>query len=117
MPEPEEITVWLDMPPAFIEACNSCHIEPQKALQFFIDHLSLYAHLKRRSNTVNSIVSQIFNGYIEERATTPEPDYEKRLQNVQFIRRLMRLIDSGISAAEKNSAYKSLVNEWYNALQ
>lgn len=117
MPEREEVTVWLDMPPAFIEACNSCHIEPQKALQFFIDHLSLYAYLKCRSNTADSIASQIFNGYIEERATTPEPDYEKRLQNIQFIRRLLRLIESEIPAAEKNSAYRSIVNEWYDALQ
>lgn len=117
MPEPEEITVWLDIPSSFIEACNSCHIEPQKALRFFIDHLSLYAYLKRRSNTASSIASQIFNCYIEERATTPEPDYEKRSQNIQFIRRLMRLIESGIPAAEKNSAYRSIVNEWYDALQ
>ena len=116
MPEPKEESVWLDMPPAFIEACNSCHIEPQKALQIFID-LSVCVHLKRRSNTAQSLASVIFNGHIEERSITPEPDYAKRPENIQYIRQLVCLIESEMSVADKQAVYKKLLGEWYDALQ
>ncbi len=117
MLEPEQINIRINIPPDFIAACEAFGVEPQKALQYFLDQLSVYAHILKRCDNAKSVATAIFNCYLERRGYNPEPDYVKREINIQYVRRVIHLIQSKFSQKEKEIFYKSIITQWYEALQ
>jgi hypothetical protein len=117
MLEPEQIKIKIKLPPDFITACGAFGIEPQKALQHFLDQISLYAHLTKRCDNPKSVASTIFNSYLERRGYNPEPDYAKREINIQYVKKVIHLIQTKFSRGEKEIFYKNLIVRWYEALQ
>jgi len=117
MLEPEQINIKIKLPPDFMAACEAFGVEPQKALQYFLDQISLYAHLTKRCDNPKSVASTIFNSYLERRGYNPEPDYAKREINIQYVRKVIHLIQTKFSQEEKEIFYKNLIVRWYEALQ
>jgi hypothetical protein len=117
MLEPEQISIKIDIPVDFIEACEIFGVEPQKALQYFLDHLSVYSHLTKRGDNPKSVASTIFNNYLERRGCNPEPDYAKRAINVHYVRKVVHLIQTRFSKEEKESFCEYIIAQWYQALQ
>ena len=117
MLEPEQINIKIKLPPDFMAACKAFGIEPQKALQYFLDQISLYAHLTKRCDNPKSVASTIFNSYLERRGYNPEPDYAKREINIRYMRKVIHLIQTKFSKEEKEIFYKSIMAKWYEALQ
>ncbi len=117
MLEPEQINIRIDMPVDFMAACEMFGVEPQKALQFFLDQLSICAHLTNRSDNPKSVATGIFNSYLERRSQNPEPDYAKREINIQYVKKVMHLVQRKLSEEEKEICYKNILTKWYEALQ
>src|SRR5258705_10847526 len=117
MLEPEEIKIKIKLPLDFMAACEAFGIEPQKALQYFLDQVSLYAHLLKYCDNPKSVASTIFNSYLERRGYNPEPDYAKREINIQYVKKVIHLIQTKFSREEKEIFYKDLIVRWYEALQ
>ena len=117
MLEPEQINIKIRLPPDFMAACEAFGIEPQKALQYFLDQVSLYAHLLKYCDNPKSVASTIFNSYLERRGDNPEPDYAKREINIQYVKKVIHLIETKFSREEKEIFYKNLIVRWYEALQ
>jgi hypothetical protein len=117
MLEPEQINIRIKLPPDFIAACEAFGIEPQKPLQYFLDQLSVYAHLTKRYDNPKSVASTIFNSYLERREYNPEPDYAKRAINIQYVREVIHLIQTKFSQKEREIFYKNIMAQWYEALR
>ena len=117
MSEPEQINIRIDLPVDFMAACEMFGVEPQKALQYFLDQLSVYAHLSKDCDNPKSVATVIFNNYLERRGYNPEPDFAKREINIQYVKKVMHLIQRKLSQKEKEIFYKNIVTEWYKALQ
>ena len=66
------------MPVDFVEACEMFGVDPQKALQYFLDHLSICAHISKRCDNPKSVATAIFDSYLERRGYNPEPDFAKK---------------------------------------
>jgi hypothetical protein len=115
--EPEQIKIKIKLPLDFMAACEAFGIEPQKALQYFLDQVSLYDHLLKRCDNPKSVASTIFNSYLERRGYNPEPDYAKREINIRYMRKVIHLIQTKFSKKEKEIFYKSIMAKWYEALQ
>ena len=117
MPEPEQINIRINMPADFIAACEMFGVEPQKALQYFLDQLSIYAHISKRCDNPKSVATAIFDSYLERRGYNTEPDYAKRETNIQCVRKVIHLIQTKFSQEEKEIFYKTIIAQWYEALQ
>ncbi len=117
MLEPEQINIKIKLPPDFMAVCEAFGIEPQKALQYFLDQISLYAHLTKRCDNPKSVASTIFNSYLERRGYNPGPDYAKRAINIQYVREVIHLIQTKFSQKEKEIFYKNIMAQWYEALR
>ena len=117
MLELEQINIRIDVPADFITACEMFGVEPQKALQYFLDQLSVYAHLSKSYDNPKSVATAIFNSYLERRGYNPKPDYSKRAINIQYVRKVIHLIQTKFSQEEKEIFYKNIIAQWYEALQ
>jgi hypothetical protein len=117
MSELEQINIRIDMPADFISACEMFGVEPQKALQYFLDQLSVYAHLSKRCDTPKSVATAIFNSFLERRDYNPEPDCAKREINIQYVREVIHLIRTKLSQEEKEKFSETIIAQWYEALQ
>ena len=115
--ELEQINIRIKLPPDFMAACKRFGIEPQKALQYFLDQLSIYAHLTKRCDNPKSVASAIFNSYLERRGYNPEPDYAKRAINIQYVREVIHLIQTKFFSKEREIFYKNIMAQWYEALR
>jgi hypothetical protein len=117
MLEPEQINIRIVMPVDFIAACEMFDVEPQKALQYFLDQLSIYAHLLKRCDNPRSVATAIFNSYLERHGYNPEPDYAKREINIQYVKKVIHLIQTKFPQEEKEIFDKIIIAQWYEALQ
>jgi len=117
MLESEQINIRIDMPVDFMAACEMFGVEPQKALQHFLDQLSVYAHISKGCDRSKSVATAIFNSYLESRGYNPEPDYAKREINIQYVKKVIHLIQTKFSEEEKEIIYKKIITQWYEALQ
>src|SRR6266498_4442240 len=116
MLEPEQINIRIDLPVDFIAVCEMFGVDPQKALQYFLDQLSVYAHLVKRCDNSKSMATAIFNSYLERRDYDPEPDYAKREINIQYVRKIIHLIQTKFSQEVKEMFYKTIIAKWYETL-
>jgi len=105
------------MPVDFVEACEMFGVDPQKALQYFLDQLSICAHISKRCDNPKSVATAIFDSYLERRGYNPEPDYEKREINIQYVKKVIHLIQTKFSKEEKEIFYKTIIAQWYEALK
>ena len=104
------------MPPDFMTACEKFDIDPQTAIQYFLEQISIYFHLTKRCDSPRSLASTIFNEYLEYRGITPEPNYKTRQLNIDGLREVLSLISSEIKPSEKDVLYTDLINHWYKEL-
>lgn len=117
MQEFEEINIRINMPSAFMSACEMFDIDPGTALQYFLEQISIYFHLTKRCNSPRSLASTIFNEYLKDRGVTPETNYKTRLLNIDCMKKVLSLISSEIHSSEKDVQYADLINQWYEALR
>lgn len=115
MPDPASTTFPIELPAGFIHACSTLNIDPQTALQQFIDQLSVYVHFTTADNTRRSMASSIFKAFVDQRGTTPPPD-EARELHIHSIQQLLHLIRSGLRPQRKEELYKKLADTWYQQL-
>lgn len=112
---PESINMKIEMPPEFTAACEALHITPQKALQQYIDHLSVFVHFTTPDKAPHSIVSTIFKTFIDKRGFIPPPDTCREL-HIRCIQQLLQLIHSKMNLRKKEQQYQRLIGEWYDGL-
>lgn len=53
------------IPPDFITACEVLGLQPQAALQLFVDYLSVYIYLPPACDQPQPVASAIFKSFIE----------------------------------------------------
>lgn len=101
----------------FVTICRQFNIEPQAALQYFINRICIYGFLVERGTEPESVAGGIFNHYIKSRdEVIPKPDPIKREIDIRYLRKMVALITSKKSPALKAKLHSLLVKEWYAEL-
>lgn len=112
---PEPVNLEIEIPSSFASACESLHLQPQTALQHYIDHLSVWVHFTAPTEELHSMASTLFKAFMEKQGYVPPPDACREL-HVSCIQQLLRLMQGNADPAKKEKQYRELVNEWYEEL-
>jgi hypothetical protein len=111
-----EIKLKAAIPAAFAAACQAARMEPQQALQTFLDHLIVYSQLASPGDDSYSLAGSVLRDFLDRRRMTPAPNQRTRAANIEYMQQLIALISSRMSAAEKDKAYHALIDQWHAAL-
>jgi hypothetical protein len=101
----------------FEAACKQFNIDPQAALQYFIDRICIYAYLVERGTDPESVAAGIFSHYLKSRGEIAyKPDPTKREIYIRYLRKMVALITCNKSPASKAKLHRQLIKEWYAEL-
>src|SRR5579859_2069276 len=112
-----QTTIMLELPTSFRKASKKLGITGGQTIQSFINSISIYAFMVRRSGSQCSVASHLFGEYlksVDEVKSISDPD--KRMIGLYYMRRIVRLISSRKSRKEKEAIYDCLISDWYVAL-
>lgn len=110
MLEAGDMTIEVDLPKAFINACQQYHVNPEYAIQYFIEHLSpftfFHTHIDYEFTWARDVVFEYFKTFTGTR------ELENREAQIACVNELIEIIN----AEEFDlKAYKKLLNRWYQS--
>jgi len=110
-------TITLHLPEQFKKSCETAGIQSDQAIQRFVNHVYVYAHLAISSTEPESIATNVFNSFlISLGAVRTVTDPMKREMGIHYTREILHLIGSDKSPIEKEEVYQDLIDEWYTEL-
>ena|SRR5260221_8739833 len=107
------VTVFLDLPVDFQEACKTAGIRAGQTIQSFIYNVSIYSFLVAPTMEACSLASTIFKDFVQERKIKPMANPDKRDIGLFYMKLMVQLVRSKSSREKKEKTYQNIIDEWY----
>lgn len=110
---PTTVTVSLDLPADFQEACKTAGIPAGLTIQSFIYHVSIYSFMVAPTMEPCSLASTVCKNYVHKRKITPMANPDKRDIGLFYMKQMVQLIRTKGHKQKKGEIYQSIINDWY----
>jgi hypothetical protein len=108
------VTVFLDLPVDFQEACKTAGIRAGQTIQSFIHNVSIYSFMVTPPTMeACSLASAIFREYVHGRKIKPMANPDKRDIGLFYMKLMVQLVRSKSSREKKEKTYQDIIDEWY----
>ena len=113
----DKIKLKISLPAKFKQACADMNADPRQVLQQFVDDLCFLAQVVTPGNDPKSYAGMVLRKYFETFASKPIPDYQTKETNVQYVQKILDMLRTKMTAAERQAAYSQIIDRWYEALR
>jgi hypothetical protein len=113
-----EESITLNIPESFQQACQDYKVEPQDAIQCFVDHIKVSSHFAVKGRDPYSLANIIISQCFDDKRMLPMAKNDPRRQIcIKHSIEMFRLVRANIAPAAKRKAGNQLINKWYEELK